>query len=147
MADLTIYVDAQPAKGEMQTMSSYKIPPSGKIIFENVAEGQGDLVISPKHPAIPLPFCRSDGTTAKTLDAIPPGGKGGVKICNDFTGDRFLYSAQIGDTKAEDPIVIIEKKMYFVFDPASFAFGAVIAAAVTYFVLKSLARKVRPQQG
>lgn len=148
MADLTIYVDAQLAKGNLQTMSGYKIPPSGKIIFENVAQGQGDLVISPKHPVITLPFCKSDGTTTKTLQPIPPGGKGGVKICNDFKGDKFLYTAQIGTTIAEDPIVIIERPKLNYSDPAVAALaGALIGAGITYFIVKSRGSRTRPQQG
>jgi len=148
MADLTIYVDAQLAKGKLQTMSGYKIPPSGKIIFENVATGQGDLVISPKHPAIALPFCKSDGTTGKTLEAIPPGEKRGAKICNEFAGKQFLYTAQIEGAEAEDPIVIIEKKQNISLDPVgALLLGAGIGAAVAYLIVKSRGSKMRPQQG
>jgi hypothetical protein len=148
MADLTIYVDAQLAKGELQTMSGYKIPPSGKIIFENVAQGQGDLVISPKHPAITLPFCKSDGKTPKTLQAIPPDGQGGVKICDDFNGGTFLYTARIGQTIAEDPIVIIERPKLNYSDPAlTLVAGALIGAGITYLIVKSRLNRTRPQQG
>jgi hypothetical protein len=148
MADLTIYVDVQLANGQLQTMSGYKIPPSGKTIFENIAKDQGNLEILPKHPNISLPFCKSDGKTEKTLGAIAPGGKGGVKICDSFTGQQFLYTARIGDTNAEDPIVIIERKMNFSPDPYSMLFvGLGVGAALAYLVVKARAGRQRPQQG
>ena len=141
MADLTIVIDVR----DNQTMSSYRIPKSGKLVFRN-ASTTDQLVITPKGDGGTLPICDNNQPIPTPL-TIGAGASKTVNICGDFNGQEFLYTAQIGQAAAEDPIVIIEKKMYFVFDPASFAFGAVIAAAVTYFVLKSLAKKVRPQQG
>ena len=139
MANLTIVVDVR----DDQTMSTYKIPPNGKLTFQN-ASNIDSLVISPKDGDPPLPLCKGNGSTT-----VPPIGKGQshtVDICKDAAGE-FLYTAQIGTAAPEDPIVIIERKMNFVFDPASFVFGAVVAAVVTYLVLRSIARKMRPQQG
>ena len=141
MADLTIVVDVR----DNQTMSSYRIPKSGKLVFKN-ASTTDQLVITPKGDGGSLPICDNNQPIPAPL-TIAAGASKTVGICGDFNGQEFLYTARVGQAAAEDPIVIIEKRMNFVFDPASFVFGAVIAAAVTYFVLKSLARKVRPQQG
>jgi hypothetical protein len=141
MADLTIVVDVR----DNQTMSSYRIPKSDKLIFKN-ASTTDELVITLKGNGDSHPICENNQPIQASL-TVAAGASKTVRICDDFDGREFLYTARIGQAEPEDPIVIIEKKMYFVFDPASFAFGAVIAAAVTYFVLKSLARKVRPQQG
>lgn len=149
MADLTIVIDArQLTNGEFQTMSSYWVPPSGKVVFKNAANNHGDLVITPKPPAAELPFCKSNGTTPKILPPIPPGGSGDVKICDNFNGSEFLYTAQIGTTNPEDPIVIIERRLNFSSDPLAMLFlGLGIGAAVAYFIVKARARKMRPQQG
>jgi hypothetical protein len=148
MADLIINVDVVKLdNGEYQTISSYKIPTRGKVQFVNAAQGHGDLVITPKAPATALPFCKSDGTTGKTLQPVAYGAPRGAKICEDFEGGEFLYTARIGTTIPEDPIVIIEKKLNFVFDPGSFALGVGIAAVLTYAITKLWPNKPRPQQG
>jgi hypothetical protein len=148
MADLIINVDVHELEnGDYQTISSYKIPTHGKVIFVNAAKDHGDLVISPKSGAIGLPFCKSDGTTSKTLQPVAHGVPRGAKICKDYNGGEFLYTAQIGDTIPEDPIVIIERKLNFVFDPGSFALGVGIAAVLTYLIVRYRFDRKRPQQG
>jgi hypothetical protein len=143
MADLTIVVNVR----DNQTMSSYKIPPSGRVEFVNAAANQGDLVISPKPPAATLPFCENNGTTPETLPPIPPGGSGETKICGNFAGEEFLYTAQIGTAAPEDPIVIIEKSKLYYWDPAVAAVaGALIGAGITYFIVRSRDSRRRPQQ-
>ena len=144
MADLTIVVDV---RGN-QTMSSYRIPPSGKIKFVNAATNQGDLEISPKPPATELPFCENNGTTPETLAPIPPGGSGETRICSGFGGGEFLYTAQIGTANPEDPIVIIEKSKHISFDPLAAALlAAGVSAGITYLVVRSRDSRRRPQQG
>jgi hypothetical protein len=148
MADLIINVDVVKLdNGEYQTISSYRVPTRGKVQFVNAAQGHGDLVITPKAPATALPFCKGDGTTGKTLQPVAYGTPRGAKICTDFTGEEFLYTARIGQTIPEDPIVIIERKLNFVFEPASFALGVGAAVVLTYAIMKLWANKPRPQQG
>jgi hypothetical protein len=143
MADLTIVVNVR----DNQTMSSYKIPPSGRVEFVNAAANQGDLVISPKPLAAALPFCESNGTTPETLPPIPPGGSGLTKICSNFAGEEFLYTAQIGTAAPEDPIVIIEKSKPHYWDPGVAAVaGALLGAGITYFIVRSRDSRKRPQQ-
>ena len=149
MADLTIVVDVHEiAPGKDQTMSSYSIPPSGKLVFKNAAApNKGDLVITPKSPTTEFPFCKSNGTDRESLPPIAPGDSATVHICNG-SGDDFYYTAQIGTAEPEDPIVIIEKKLNFALDPwAAGFFGAVVGAGIAYVILKSRMNKNRPQQG
>jgi hypothetical protein len=147
MADLTIVVDVRQLEtGEWQTMSSYKVPRSGKITFTNASKTDS-LKISGKEAFPALKLCELNGTEIVLPLEVPKEDSRVVKICDSFTEPEFLYTAKIGDALEEDPIVIIEKKSNIVFDTASFVFGAAIAAAVTYLVMKALARKMRPQQG
>ena len=140
MADLTIVIDVR----DNQTMSSYKIPKSGKLTFKNSSTTDA-LVISAKGDNA-LPICENNQPIPPPL-TIAAGTSKTVRICDTFNGQEFLYTAQIGQAAAEDPIVIIERKMNFVFDPGSFLLGAGIAAAITYLIVKSRANKIRPQQG
>lgn len=143
MADLKIIVEV----ANNQTVSHFSIPASGKLVFMNGAvPTAGDLVITPKSTTAPLPFCDMNGTTPKQPSPIAPGKFDTFKLCNGATG-RFEYAAQIGQAMKEDPIVIIEKKAKFVFDPGSFALGVGIAAVLTYLIVRALAGKTRPQQG
>jgi hypothetical protein len=143
MADLTIVVDVR----NNQTMSSYSIPPSGKLVFMNNS-GIDSLVISPKDGDPPLPFCENNGDTPKTLPPIGKYSSDTVKICDSFNGEYFLYTAQIGQAAAEDPIVIIEKSKMNYWDPGVAAVaGALIGAGITYFIVRSRDSRKRPQQG
>jgi hypothetical protein len=144
MADLTITVDVR----NEQTMSSYMIPPSGKLTYENKSE-DFELVISSKSADAPLPFCESNGNTPIPLPlVVPKDGSATVKICDAFTGNEFLYTAQIGNYAAEDPIVIIERSKNLSLDPLAALFiGAGIGAALAYLIVKSRAKKMHPQQG
>jgi hypothetical protein len=144
MADLTIIVEVQ----SNQTISNFSIPPSGKLVYKNGAPtGAGDLVIAPKAPTTKLPFCESNGKTDKPILPIAPGNEDTFHICDGFE-DRFYYTAKIGESTIEDPIVIIEKKQNVPLDPvAALLLGAGIGAAVAYLIVKSRANKMRPQQG
>lgn len=144
MADLTIIVEVQ----NDQTISNFSIPPSGKLVFKNVAPtGAGDLVIAPKAPTTKLPFCESNGDDYKPILPIAPGSDDTFHICKGFE-DRFYYTAKIGEATIEDPIVIIDKKKDASFDPLAAAIlGASLGAAATYLIVKSRANKMRPQQG
>lgn len=143
MADLTIVHDVRAN----QTMSHYKIPPSGKLVFENASDA-GALNISSKEAGSTLPFCDMNGKTPITLQPIEKGKPQTVKICDDYQGREFLYTAQIGQAALEDPIVIIEKSKNFALDPLATLFlGAVIGAGIAYFIVKSRANRTRPQQG
>ena len=143
MADLTIVIDVR----NNQTMSSYRIPTSGKLTFKN-ASATDSLVISAKGPDA-LPICESNQTTpVPTPLTIAASGSKTVRICDSFNGQEFIYAAQVGSAAVEDPIVIVERpKFSIAFDSASFILGAAIAAAVTYLILKSRAGTPRPQQG
>ena len=147
MADLTIVVDVR----NNQTMSSYKVPKSDKVVFVN-ASTTDTLVITPKTRSdlqTTLPFCESDKTTPIPMPlTVAASGSGTVHICKNWNGTEFLYTAQIGTAAAEDPIVIIEKpKLNFYTPEVAFLAGAVLAAVITYFIMKSRASRTRPQQG
>ena len=90
MADLTIVVDVR----DNQTMSSYKMPTSGKVEFVN-ASTTDTLVIAPKTPHT-LPFCESDKTTphSDTTQGCRQWFGDTVHICKNWYGDRVsLHSA------------------------------------------------------
>ena len=148
MADLTIVVDVR----NNQTMSSYRVPKSDKVVFDN-ASTTDTLVITPKDdgvdPPETLPFCESDKTTPIPMPlTVAASGSGTVHICKNWNGTEFLYTAQIGTAAVEDPIVIIEKTMKYSLDPLAALFlGAGIGAAIVYLIVKSRANKTRPQQG
>jgi hypothetical protein len=144
MADLTIVVDVR----NNQTMSSYRVPKSDKVVFVNASKTD-TLVITPKPPETTLPFCESNKTTPIPMPlTVAASGSGTVHICKNWNGTEFLYTAQIGTAAAEDPIVIIEKSKLNVFTPElAFFIGAALAAVITYFIVKSRANKTRPQQG
>lgn len=143
MADLTIVHNVRNG----QTMSSYAIPPSGKLEFVNASSDGGDLVITPK-PGGTLPFCENNGTSPKALPPIQHGQPETVKICNDYAGGEFLYTAQIGTANAEDPIVILERKMSLSPDPlAMLLLGLGVGAGIAYLITRARANRPRPQQG
>jgi hypothetical protein len=147
MADLTIVIAAHPNEdGTLQTMSSYEIPPSGKIIFTNASETDS-LEVSAKKGYPPPPFCASNNSPKSLPITIAAKGSAGVHVCKPFDGKDFFYTAKIGDALAEDPIVIIEKKQSIVFDPASFFIGVGVAAILTYLIMRSRTHTLRPQQG
>jgi hypothetical protein len=144
MADLTIVVDVR----DEQTMSSYKIPRSGKLVYKNASK-DFDLTVSQKRQN-PLPLCESNGNVEIELPLVVPKDTESrdLRICNSFKGQEFLYTAQIGMAAEEDPIVIIDKKKDASFDPLAAAIlGASLGAAATYLIVKSRANKMRPQQG
>jgi hypothetical protein len=148
MADLTIVVDVR----NNQTMSSYRVPKSDKVVFVNASTTDA-LVISPKDdgvdPPETLPFCESDKTTPIPMPlTVAASGSGHVHICKNWNGTEFLYTAQTGTAAAEDPIVIIEKpKLNFYTPEVAFLLGAAVAAVITYFIVKSRSGRTRPQQG
>ncbi len=144
MADLTIVVDVR----DEQTMSSYKIPRSGKLVYKNASD-VADLTISQKKEH-PLPLCESNGKDKVVLPVVVLKGEDSqeFRICDDFKDQEFLYTARIGMAAEEDPIVIIDKKKDMSLDPLAAAIlGAGLGAAVAYLIVKSRANKMRPQQG
>jgi hypothetical protein len=143
MANLTIVVDVRDA----QTMSSYKIPESGKLVYKNASK-DFDLTISQKRQNL-LPLCEINGDKVTLpLVVVKDTESRELRICDDFTGQEFLYTAKIGMAAEEDPIVIIDKKKDMSLDPLAAAIlGASLGAAATYLIVKSRANKMRPQQG
>jgi hypothetical protein len=142
MADLTIVVDVR----DNQTMSSYRIPPSGKLTYINASKTD-DLTISQKNEH-PLPLCDSNASTSIPLPlVIQKDDSQTVRVCSNFTGGEFLYTAQIGTAAAEDPIVIIEKSKSMAIDPLTAAIlGAAVGVTLTLLYV-NLRQKQRPQQG
>jgi len=107
-SDLHIVVDVR----DNQTMSRYSVISNGKVTFHNA--GTEQLVITPKS-AGDEPFCRKDGTkwpnqtvTVKKNNGVRP-----VFSCDAYLEENgeLQYTAKIGNAAAEDPIVILERKM------------------------------------
>ena len=141
MADLTIVIDVR----DNQTMSSYRIPKSGKLVFKN-ASTTDQLVITPKGDGGSLPICDNNQPIPAPL-TIAAGASKTVGICGDFNGQEFLYTARVGQAAAEDPIVIIEKSKPHYWDPGVAAVaGALLGAGITYFIVRSRDSRTRPQQ-
>jgi hypothetical protein len=96
------------------------------------------LVITTKKGA-PWPFCKSDGSEKENPIEVPPGASKGAFICDSFAGSEVLYTAQIGQAVAEDPIIIFEKsKMQL--NVLTAAVGGVLLGAVAAVIVMRVMR-------
>ena len=98
-ADLTIEIDVR----NRRTMSLYRLKKGRKLNFRN-AHGKDDLVVTPKQGS---PFVDNCGATLDKI-RVGPGCTVTVGISASFKENEFLYRAQIGESAADDPIVILE---------------------------------------
>lgn len=136
MANLNIAVTVH----DNQTMSQYVMTKSGKVAFFNKGDGPL-LVVTPKSGS---PFCKNDGFSVIDRIEVPKDEFRKVKICDVYNAGEFLYTAQIGTAKAEDPIVILERGFKLNRDISiGVAIGVLAGFIVAYAVLRM--RGPRPQ--
>ncbi|MGH8203856.1 MAG: hypothetical protein ACREST_04555 [Steroidobacteraceae bacterium] len=100
-ADLEVWVAVRNGK----TMTQYRIGERGALTFRNLSDQP--LVISSPSGA---PFQEQEcGDPVSTL-TVPPGREKVVSISKNYCEKEFLYSAQIGGSEPEDPVVIIDRR-------------------------------------
>jgi hypothetical protein len=98
--DLTIEVTVD----EGRTTSQYHMGRNGSLTFRN---DSGDPLVVTATAGRPF---REHGCSEPQAEiTVPPGSEKTVRIADDFNGTRFAYTARIGDTEPEDPIVIIDR--------------------------------------
>ncbi|HKX98989.1 MAG TPA: hypothetical protein VJL86_04690, partial [Steroidobacteraceae bacterium] len=94
------------------TKHVFKIHPRGRINFTNNSPDQ-ELMIESK--AAKAPFDLPGQEKPQWKFTVPPNSRVSVTVDEEYDEqgndkpDRFSYSSQIGDSKADDPIVIIER--------------------------------------
>lgn len=119
-----------------------------RISFHN--EGSADMTIGfkPNQPQ-PLRFCKNkndDHTKGTTTLDIKKDKKDDVYICSDFPGTTVGYTAQIGTTDKEDPIIILGKDSMspsLGIDVPSFA-GGLLLGIVLALLAQRLFMRRRP---
>lgn len=121
MANLHVHVDTVPVSNDPQydhqTRSKFGKPKdTDTIVFHN-DDTQSSLKIEiTSDPASGPVLCEANNNK-KPVVPIPDVGvkdKARYTICQDFKGAEFKYTATIGTTKPEDPIIIIESKAFSV---------------------------------
>jgi hypothetical protein len=148
MARLTIRVDVKNIDGVDSTVSKFRTTRLNRVVFHN--DGQQNLVVVIKDKdgndadSTNSPLCI--GSTPKPTFEVLPGENMKFKICSGSKWEEFKYTAQIGETKLEDPIVIIERWKFFG-SGASLLLGGAIAGAVLYAVVQKAlqSRPARPK--
>ena len=99
-ADLEVWVAVRNGK----TMTQYRVGERGALTFRNVSDQP--LVISSSSGA---PFQEQDCDDPVSTLTVPPGSEKIVRIAGNFQETEFLYTAQIGNSEPEDPVVIIDR--------------------------------------
>ena len=160
MGNLHVHVDTFPIPNDPlnshQTRSKFgKHKDTDNIIFHN-DDTQSSLEVNIiSDPANGPVLCKkNDNKSPVTLPlSVGVGDKEKYTICQAFKGNDFKYTAKIGTTKLEDPIIIIEKSSAsFTVDVVGIAIVAVIGAAIgalvaNYFAARRWARpKDRPRR-
>jgi hypothetical protein len=106
LAPGTRYLDYEVHDGK--TKMSFRIKEGGELKFKNKSLDKTLLIKS--DAGLPPPFVPENSKPVRefTVDA---GSEKKVTIDDAYKhGDCFTYSSQIGDSTAEDPIVIIERR-------------------------------------
>lgn len=101
MSDLTIVVSVR----DNRTMSQYAMPRNRKLTFVNDSDQQ--LVVTAKTGS---PFVDVDDPSILVGEVrVEPRGEKSVRIKKTFQDSEFGYTARIGNTEEDDPIVILER--------------------------------------
>jgi len=106
LAPGTRWLDYEVHDGK--TKMSFRIKERGTLKFKNKSPDKTLLIKS--DPELPPPFVPED---SKPLRELTVGAKSTLDVHIDaayVAGDCFTYSSQIGESTAEDPIVIIERR-------------------------------------
>ena len=88
-----------------KTMTRHRMGYKGNLRFNNLADKPCEITASAGKP-FKVPDC--DDPVGSF--SVPGGVEVSVKIHKLYDGGEFTYSAQIQDTQAEDPIVIIDRR-------------------------------------
>lgn len=78
-----------------------------KIVFHNLDTTDQLVVTIESQPGLGDALCK--GTQPVNSFVVAAGSKEPFKLCSAYTGDSFKYTAQIGTSTAEDPIIIISR--------------------------------------
>ncbi len=100
--DLTLEVTVQDRK----TMTQHRIGKCGTLTFRNLADQPLVITSSSAQP----PFRESGCDAAVSTFIVAPCATKSVRISDEYEADKFVYSARIGDSEPEDPIVIIDRR-------------------------------------
>ena len=142
MARLHIYVDVRDGN----TISKFGVPRNGQVVFLNQHATDSLHVVIEGASADSSPLCKG-GQKIVSFD-VAAGKKDGYKICSDFEGVAFKYSATVGNAATEDPIVIIETSGFSTTEAlvggAIIGFGLGLLAAVAF--LRSKMQQAKIQQ-
>jgi hypothetical protein len=102
----TRYLDYEVHDGK--TKMSFRIKEGGTLKFHNKST---DKTLHIRSDAKLPPFDVPDSSKPQWEFTVDPKSNLEVRINEDYVaGDCFTYSSQIGDSTAEDPIVIIERR-------------------------------------
>jgi hypothetical protein len=78
-----------------------------KIVFHNLDTTDQLAVTIESQPGLGDALCK--GNQPVNSFVVAAGNKEPFKLCSTYTGDSFKYTAQIGTSTAEDPIIIISR--------------------------------------
>ncbi|MGD9599092.1 MAG: hypothetical protein AB7G76_05785 [Steroidobacteraceae bacterium] len=119
-----------------QTVSSFgKVKPRETIFFYNDDPSNTLTVAITSHSGPEAALCKPNQAEVSTFTVGPSSHKN-YQICTEYKGKTFEYTATIGGSAAEDPIIIIEQSRGYesLALTLSIALGAAVAFAAGYFV-------------
>lgn len=79
-----------------------------KIVFHNLDTTDQLVVTIESQPGLGDALCKGNQPVVDPF-VVAAAGKETFKLCSAYTGDSFKYTAQIGTSTAEDPIIIISR--------------------------------------
>lgn len=100
-----------------------------KIVFHNLDTTDQLVVTIESQPGLGDALCK--GTQPVNSFVVAAGSKEPFKLCSTYTGDSFKYTAQIGTSTAEDPIIIISRSAII---PPVLAIAVVVVVALALAV-------------
>lgn len=119
-----------------QTVSSFGVlDPGDRITFVNDDPSNWLTVSIKKEDGQPSAICKLNHAKVQEFTVGPSSDKK-YKICTDYKLETFEYTATIGGSAAEDPIIIIEQSRGYesLTLTLSIALGAGAAFVAGYFV-------------
>lgn len=146
MARLHIFVHEMDAPdGGKLTVSKFGKPKDfNKVVFHNSHEIK-KLTIDIDQPGA---LCKSNQLPEDFPITIDAGNKQGYRICDEFDGSEFKYTATLEGSAPEDPIIIIEGWSViesFGLVPALIGTAIVTFIAGAYFQHWRMKRRTQPQ--
>ncbi len=142
MADLNIHVEVVAGK----TVSGFGVMPGAKINVYNHGTEELTIGLKPNVFASP-PFCSGPNDNGPIWSFKVKADKHeGVYVCNSFPEKQFGYTAQIGQSGLEDPIIIIGRDSpvpWIAANGLGLAIGTALGIVLTLVALR-LFGKQRP---